>query len=172
MDEDTGTTLVTTTRVKIRRFMESDAKAFISFMTDADSTRFLEFEDDQKTAAGASAILKATIDSYSAEQPLLAFAVEHLSNGEFVGFCGLTPRNDQDIEIMYAVVPAAVGQGLATEIARALSNYALHQLGFARVTAPIRIDHAASVAVAKKAGFQLRGRDGDRAIYEFSQLVD
>lgn len=70
---------------------------------------------------------------------------------------------------MYAVVPTATGKGLATEIAEALSNYALDQLGYTRVIAPIRADHAASVAVAKKAGFRLQGRDGDREIYQSSQ---
>lgn len=76
MGEDVGATLVTTSRVKIRRFTTSDTKAFIGFMTDADSTLFLEFEDYQKTAAGADALIKATIDSYCAKQPLMAFAVE------------------------------------------------------------------------------------------------
>ena len=172
LDEDTETTLVTTSRIKIRHFMASDAKAFISFMIDADSTRFLEFEDNQKTAFGAAELLEATITSYNSQQPRMAFAVERRSTGEFVGFCGLTPRNEQDIEIMYAVAPGAAGQGLATEIAKALANHALKQLGYARVIAPIRTDHVASLAVASKAGFQLQGHEGDRDVYALSKSTD
>lgn len=165
-----GETIVATRRVRIRRFTESDSSDFISFMTNTELTRFLEFEDRQKTSAGASALLKATLESYDTGHQLMAFAVECTGNSQFIGFCGLAPQGARQVEIMYAVVPDAAGKGIATEIAKALSGYALDELGYAVVTAPIQKRHRASIAVAKKAGFQLRGEDGDRVVYALSRV--
>lgn len=144
-------------RLKIRPFKIDDLEEFISFMTEPKSTEFLTFNDAQKTRAGATELLQATIDSYSTDNPMMAFALENNENKEFIGFCGLTPREDNDIEIMFAIMPSARGKGYAAEVARELRIYALNQLGYDRVLAPISIAHATSKAVVKKAGFKDHG---------------
>ena len=146
-----------TKRLRIRRFEIDDADAFAAFMTDSESTRFMAFADEQKSPEGARALIEATIRSYDTDRAMFAFAVERSSTGTFVGFCGLTPQDETTMEIMYAVMPEARGQGYATEIAKALAGYALDELGYARVLAPIVPGHTVSRAVAAKAGFEDRG---------------
>ncbi len=149
--------LITSKRLRIRQFKTDDLEEFISFMTDRGSTKFLTFDDDQKTRKGATDLLKATIDSYGSDNPMMAFAVEDNESKEFIGFCGLTPRESDSVEIMYAIKTRARGNGYAAEIASELANHAIRQLGYSRVIAPISPKHSASKAVAVKAGFTDRG---------------
>lgn len=145
--------LCTTERLQIRRFVAKDRELFVQFMTDRESTRFLTFGDEQKSRDGATALFEATIASYNSEQLMLAFAVEALATGEFVGFCGLNPHDEETIEIMYAILPQSRRQGYATEVAAAIARFALADMGYRRAIAPIDPAHKASQAVVMKAGF-------------------
>ena len=144
-------------RLTIRRFNPSDLEEFAGFMTDPESTKFLTFSDSQKSRKGASELLEATINSYDSDSPMMAFAVEASDSREFVGLCGLTPHESDTVEIMYATVPRARGNGYAVEIARALAMFATSQLGYSRVIAPISPENKTSKTVAIKAGFQQHG---------------
>ncbi|NEQ42856.1 MAG: GNAT family N-acetyltransferase [Leptolyngbya sp. SIOISBB] len=145
--------MIKTTRLRIRRFIPQDREPFIQFMTDRESTRFLTFGAEQKTREGAIALLEATIASYDSEQPMLAFAIATLATGTFVGFCGLHPHDQATVEIMYAILPQARRQGYATEVAAAITRWALTDMGYRRAIAPIDPAHPASQAVVIKAGF-------------------
>ena len=145
---------IATARLRIREFIDSDSEPFVSFMTDPESTKFLTFTAEQTSQEGARALLEATIASYGTEQRMLAFAVEEQTSRRFVGFCGLHPHNAETVEIMYAVMPDARRQGYGTEIAIAISHYALNTLGYQRVIAPISPAHTVSHSVARGAGFQ------------------
>lgn len=148
---------ISSERLRIRRFMRSDIEAFVSFMTDRESTKFLSFGEEQKTCEGATKLLETTIDSYDSEDPMMAFAVEDSATSEFVGFCGLTLHEEDTVEIMYAVMPRERGKGYATAIAATLTQHAISRLGYQRVLAPISPEHEISKAVAVKAGFVDRG---------------
>ena len=145
---------IDTARLRIRRFSQGDVEPFISFMTDRESTKFLTFGDEQKSNEGAKALLETTIGSYDSEHPMLAFAVEELTTSAFIGFCGLTPHDRETVEIMYAVMPNTRRKGYATEIATTLARYALDELGYVRVVAPIAPANEFSKVVATKAGFK------------------
>ena len=144
-------------RLLIRRFDQTDAEDFAGFMTDPESTEFLTFDKEQKSHEGAIALLETTIESYDTQNPLLAFAVENQATHEFIGFCGLTPREEDMVEIMYAVMPHARGKGYAVEIAVTLARHAIGRIGYRRVIAPISPAHSISMAVAVKAGFRDHG---------------
>ena len=145
---------INTARLTIREFIFADADAFISFMTDPESTKFLTFTDEQTTREGAQRLIEFTIASYGSEQPMLAFAVEEKDSKRFVGFCGLNPHDDEAVEVMYAVMPEARGQGYGVEIAIAISHYALNVLGYHRVVAPIEPENKYSQIIVTKAGFK------------------
>ena len=148
---------ITSEQLRIRRFERGDAKDFVSFMADPESTRFLTFGKEQKSPEGATELLDVTIESYDSEAPLMAFAVEHQESRQFVGFCGLAPREEGTVEIMYAVMPNERGKGYATEIAATLAQYAVNQLGYRQVIAPVSPKHEVSKAVVLKAGFRDHG---------------
>ena len=147
---------IETARLRIRGFCRADSEPFISFMADSESTEFLPFPQEQKTAEGARQLLEATIESYDSDRPMSAFAIEERGGGRFVGFCGLHPHDEETAEIMYAVMPAARRRGYATEIAGALSRHALEKLGYRRVIAFVVPANEPSKTVAARAGF----RDG------------
>ncbi|WP_287373672.1 GNAT family N-acetyltransferase [Prosthecochloris sp.] len=124
---------ITSKQLLIRRFERDDAEDFVSFMTDPESTRFLTFGEEQKSREGAKELLDVTIASYDSEAPLMAFAVEHQESRQFIGFCGLTPREEGTVEIMYAVMPNERGKGYATQITATLAQYAVNRLGYRQV---------------------------------------
>lgn len=157
-------------RLTIRHFERGDIDAFVSFMTDPASTQFLTFGEDQKSREGATKLLEATIDSYDSSKPMMAFAVEECATNQFVGFCGLTPREEGVVEIMYAVMPSARGKGFAVEIATTLAQHAVKRLGYERVIAPISPQHKVSKVVAAKAGFEDRGISQSSASAEMVHL--
>jgi ribosomal-protein-alanine N-acetyltransferase len=84
--------------------------------------------------------------------------------GQFIGRCGLLPctiDGRQEVEVAYMVAKEVWGQGLATEAAQAIVNYAFEQLGYARLICLIERDNAASIKVATKIGmtFEKEGQD-------------
>jgi RimJ/RimL family protein N-acetyltransferase len=83
------------------------------------------------------------------------FSVILKSNGELVGDCGLEHMEvdgSPEVEIGYDFRSTYWGQGLATEAAAAVRNYAFQELGLGRVISLIRPDNPASMRVAEKIG--------------------
>ena len=79
-----------------------------------------------------------------------------LADGAFVGYCGL--RHDlmdgrQEVELLYALLPAYWGRSLASEMAAAELAIGFEQLGLADVIAYTLTTNRASRRVMEKAGF-------------------
>ena len=146
-----------TSRLRIRNFDKKDRNPFVKFMTDQKSTKYLNFDAKQKSESGATRLLDATIASYHSANPMLAFAVEKIDSEEFIGFCGLSAQNKEDVEIMYAVIPEQQRKGYATEITVTLAEYALYELKYKRVLAPISPENIYSRRVAERSGFKDMG---------------
>ncbi|MFI6148677.1 GNAT family N-acetyltransferase [Streptomyces sp. NPDC051109] len=64
-------------------------------------------------------------------------------------------RAPEGTELGYAVGPAHRGRGLAARAVRLMAAYAFDELGVDQVILELEAENAASVAVAKKAGFSL-----------------
>jgi ribosomal-protein-alanine N-acetyltransferase len=142
----------------LRRHEPEDAGPFIDFMTDRQNTRYLGFSDEQKTPQGATELLWRVIRSYEGKAPILALAVEDRNSGEYLGSCGLAPlRKGGGAEVFYNVMPAHQGQGLATEVTRALVDYAFTDPFIPLVAAFIWPTNQASRRVAAKSGLSLAG---------------
>ena len=87
------------------------------------------------------------------------FAQWHVSEtagGRFVGCVGLQPLQDE-VEILYALVPGAWGRGYATEAGLAALEHGLTEIGLERVVGIAREANAASVHVLQKLGMRARG---------------
>lgn len=89
------------------------------------------------------------------------FAIEERETGRFIGEGGfhdmkrdLTPSLEGTMELGYALVPEAQGKGLAEEAMRAALHWADHHGVGDRYTCMIDTQHAASIHVAVKLGFQ------------------
>lgn len=82
-------------------------------------------------------------------------AVTLKENNRLLGFCGFIKQvidNETHIELGYRLDSAFWGQGIATEAAQAMKNYAFNQLNIAHLISIIHVDNMASKQVAQKVG--------------------
>ena len=80
-------------------------------------------------------------------------------DGSFVGLA-LAPAIDDakgEIELGYVVAPAARGRGVAGEMLRQLTAWALAEAGAQRIVLIIDVENAASSRVAERAGYTREG---------------
>jgi RimJ/RimL family protein N-acetyltransferase len=89
-----------------------------------------------------------------------------------IGMCGLIRREGlDDVDIGYAFMPAARGQGLAREAAAAVLRHGFEHLGLQRIVAITSPDNAPSVRVLESIGMRyerrlrLPGRDDESLLY-------
>ncbi len=81
-----------------------------------------------------------------------------MSDGAFAGRAGIRPlviEETPEIEIAYTFRRAVWGQGLATEIAEALTVLALGPLGLPSLVGVVMTPHSASRNVLEKCGYHL-----------------
>lgn len=161
---------ILTRRLRLRRHTEGDIEAFQGFMTDPDSTRFMVFDDEQKTEAGARAMLLGVAELYDSEAPVFSMTITLQGVDRYVGSCGLSPtREDGVVEIYFTLVPAAQGHGYATEAVEGLIAHCRAE-GVHRLVARAYEGNRASVGVLQRAGFVLAeasdgGELGAAAVY-------
>jgi RimJ/RimL family protein N-acetyltransferase len=86
------------------------------------------------------------------------YSVIYKANGEMIGDCGLEMMEDangeQVAELGYDFLSSYWGQGLATEAATAVKDYAFSELGMNRLISMIRQTNLASARVAEKVGMK------------------
>lgn len=152
---------IETERLRIRLFEPGDCGPFVDFMTDPESTRYLEFGDAQKTETGAGEVFEAVLASYERSDPMEAYAVEHKASGGYVGSCGFAPVTEGAVECYYTIVPAHRRKGYALEAMQAL----LAALpGPIEVSAYCHPDNLAGAGLAVELGMERRGRSGHRKL--------
>jgi ribosomal-protein-alanine N-acetyltransferase len=108
------------------------------------------------------------IDVYYGQYGYGLWATIYKETGAFIGRCGLIPWTiDQrlEVEVAYLLDKAYWGQGLATEAAQAIVQYAFEQLQLSRLICLFDPEHQASRNVAEKMGMtlekELEGINGD-----------
>jgi [ribosomal protein S5]-alanine N-acetyltransferase len=145
--------LLETERLRLRNTQEDDVPGLVRMWTDPEVSRFMGGKD--------AAWLEQTFRADARQvEPLLydQWPVFEKSSGELIGYCGLLDKEvegRQEVELTYALVRSAWGQGYATEISAALREYAWNQMGLKRLIALIDQENAASARVAERLGFHL-----------------
>jgi ribosomal-protein-serine acetyltransferase len=83
-----------------------------------------------------------------------AFVIEDRATGEILGGCGINRLDRWNLfaNLGYWVRSGRTGQGIATEAARLLADFAFGDLGLARVEIVVAVKNLASQRVAQKAG--------------------
>jgi [ribosomal protein S5]-alanine N-acetyltransferase len=145
-----------TARTTLRPLGGADLEAMHAMWTDEHVRKFL-WDDvviTKETAAGA---LAASADDFSQRQFGL-WAIDDRTTAELVGFCGLRQSEEGDAELLYGLLPAWCGKGLATEAARAVLKYAFTSLGLGEVVAATDVPNTASVRVMERLGMQFERR--------------
>jgi ribosomal-protein-alanine N-acetyltransferase len=88
------------------------------------------------------------------------WATIHKETGKFIGRCGLLPwhldgSETLEVEVAYLLAKEFWGQGLGTEVARAILNYGFETLRLTRMICMTDPDNRASRNVAVKMGMTL-----------------
>ena len=145
---------IVTERLTIRAFTLDDAAFIVTLVNDTDWLRFIG-DKAVKTEEDARRYLTAGPMAMYALHGFGLCAIDRTKDRSTIGMCGLIRREGlEDVDIGYALVPAARGQGFAREAARSVLEYGLATLGIDRIVAITDPDNVASTRVLEAIGMR------------------
>jgi ribosomal-protein-alanine N-acetyltransferase len=160
------TNIIETNRLILRRLRPADLEALFALYRDPEVRKY--FPEGTLTYEETREELAWIIDVYYGQYGYGLWATIYKETGAFIGRCGLIPWTiDQrlEVEVAYLLDKAYWGQGLATEAAQAIVQYAFEQLQLSRLICLFDPEHQASRNVAEKMGMtlekELEGINGD-----------
>ncbi|MFC5017644.1 MULTISPECIES: GNAT family N-acetyltransferase [Streptomyces] len=152
-----ATPTLDTDRLRLRPFTEDDA-GFLYAMHS--STHVMRYWDSppwtERTRAERFVSVCREVED---EGTGARVAIDRVSDGAFVGWCGLTAYDPvyRSASLGYCLGEAMWGHGYATEAAHALLRWAFDTLDLNRVQAEADTRNAASARVLEKVGFVREG---------------
>ncbi|MEE4661384.1 MAG: GNAT family N-acetyltransferase [Halieaceae bacterium] len=169
-------TLFTTARLAARELLPEDAPFYMELLNDADFKRYIGDRGVRTLELALQHLEARVFSSYDAH----GFGMWHISrrsDNRAVGIAGLVKRDFLDeVDLGYALLPAARGLGYATEAGQGVMDYARDHFSLRRLAAIISLDNNASVRVLERLGFQRQGEvsfpdGGDRCDYYLAELT-
>ncbi len=156
---------LTTERLRLRFWRESDVDPFHDFYRDPQS-QAVYGADVQRSDVWRRVAL---VIGHWQLRGFGPWALEERASGIFAGHCGLWfPDGWDDIEIGYGIAPEFRGRGFAVEAARRVRDYGYRELGLSRLVSYIDPANKASLRVAEKLGAV---RDGEFLMHGKPHLV-
>jgi len=164
-----------TERLRLRRLEPGDLDELAALYADPDVRRY--FPEGVLTREETREELEWFLSGHPEHPELGLWATIHKPTGRFVGRCGLLPwtiDGRYEVEIAYSLARDFWGQGLGTEAARGIRDYAFSVLGLERLICLIDEGNIASSRVAEKTGmaFEKEGVDekGPYVLYSMRKL--
>ncbi|MET8245185.1 GNAT family N-acetyltransferase [Streptomyces sp. NPDC005202] len=144
---------ISTERLVLRPFEESDIEAFAEMMNDELVTAWTSVPQPY-TEADARAWITECAPAERAEGRGIVFAVTEFLTQRLVGTVHLrnTDWRVRSTEIAYVIAPWARGEGYASEAALATAQWVFHDQKFERLELRTAADNTASQQVAQKIG--------------------
>lgn len=163
-----GTTILTTERLTLRTFRESDLDAYYALNSHPDVYRWLGGEP--LTRAWSDEIAEWANECVQAQGYGLV-AVERTADGAFLGMTGLHHQESMpdDAEVAWRLHPDHWGHGYATEAARAWVDHGFTAYGLPRVVSMTDHDNLRSQAVMRRLGLAY---ERDVQVVDGGQLFD
>ncbi|MFF2411891.1 GNAT family N-acetyltransferase [Streptomyces sp. NPDC058092] len=149
----TTTPTLHTGRLLLEPYTPADEDGFVALFQDSRVSRWMG--DGPQTEAEDRALFGRVFSKVYAQELFDVWAVRH--GGRLVGHAEIKPSPSPDVdghEIVYALAPAAWGQGFGTEVAKALTSYGFGALGLTEVHATVAAENAASLALLGRIGFR------------------
>jgi RimJ/RimL family protein N-acetyltransferase len=147
--------VITTPRLNLRRFAESDAAFILALLNDPDWLRFIG-DKKVRTLDDARLYLRNGPIAMYARFGLGLWSVDLKDSGMPVGMCGLIQREGvADVDIGFAFLPAFRARGYGLEAASATLAYGHEVLGLKRIVGFTSPDNASSVRLLEKLGMRL-----------------
>ncbi|PKG39171.1 GNAT family N-acetyltransferase [Psychromonas sp. Urea-02u-13] len=146
---------ISTERLTLRPFQSSDFYALHQLLSDPVVMRFSLNGPYSETKSRD--FMNQCIQKSETNQPSLLAVINNKTN-QLIGSCGFFPQKilgKEELEVGYRLLEEFWGQGLATEAALALQNYARDKMGRNRLISLIEKENIASVRVAEKNGYKL-----------------
>jgi len=163
-----------TLRLELTTFVDGDFDELYRLDSDPRVMRYIA--DGKPASRGAVAQRLKRFLGYPRLYPDLgAWRASRRDNGAYIGWFALNyAGKSTDIEVGYRLLPAAWGQGFATEGAKALVDYGLDDLRLHRIIGVTHPDNKASQRVLQKAGLEDVGwgRYYDRRLRLFTKVRD
>jgi len=157
-----------TNRLIVRRYELADADNFFLLNGDEEVTRYIR---PAKSRVESDAFLKYNI-AFADEQPLYGrWAVIEKGSGVFVGSFALIPVEESlNMQLGYALLPAAWGKGYATELTLAGLDYIFHKTDLETIYAYTEMPNTPSQKVLLKTGFKRKREQnqGEKTLVEFA----
>ena len=161
-----------TARLDLAPIGMSDSAALLHVFRDADVRRYL-LDGKSVSAEWVTAEIRASERRFGSGGGGL-WALRPRSDPTVIGFVGFRAFFEPpEPQLLYGLLPAYWGQGLATEAAAAACRFAFETLGWTEVRAAIDVPNAASGAVLERLGFQIeRTTDDGTAFYVLGARLD
>jgi RimJ/RimL family protein N-acetyltransferase len=167
--------ILTTERCFLREFALSDMDALFALYEQPGVTDYMEglYEREEEERYE-----RAYIENMYRYYGYGMWLVCKKETGEIIGRAGLEHRDyhgTAELEMGYLIAPSEQRNGYASEVCRALIEYARENLDFSRINCLIRADHLVSKHLAERLGFtflekmDINGTEMDRYIYCFLQ---
>lgn len=149
---------------------ERDFEPWARAMADENTVRYLGVKPMNRAEAWRS---MAMVIGHWSIRGYGMFSVEHKASGAWVGRVGpWFPQGWPAPEVGWTIAPEFVGQGYATEAARAAVDYAFTTLGWPQVIHLIMEGNDPSIAVARKIGSTLvRRQQGAPGVTDLPVLI-
>jgi RimJ/RimL family protein N-acetyltransferase len=160
------TVILETPRLLLRHQVIEDLAALWALYCDPEITKYIP--DAPRSYQEAREELEWHMHGHPRHHELGLWATIHKGTGKFIGRCGLLPwtiGGQREVEVAYMLAREYWGQGLGTEAARGILDYAFKKLNLTRLICLIDPENIASQRVAEKIGMTLEkkvdGIDGD-----------
>jgi RimJ/RimL family protein N-acetyltransferase len=152
-----GFEIMRTDRLRLRTFREDDLPLYAALNADPPVAEML---GGPLSRAESDSIAEWAQERW-AEEKLGLLAVERLSDGAFLGMCGLHHLRDRpgDTEIGWRLAHRYWGHGYATEAGRAWLGYGFGPLGLDRIISVTDEPNVRSLAVMRRLGLSFLEND-------------
>lgn len=160
--------MLETERLFLRRFNENDVDAVFAMRRDADLMRFIR--EPQTNRAEAESWVKLVSSRWETGKIGFCAVIEKSSN-KLVGWCGLWRLKENDeIEVGYALIKDSRGKGYAVEAAEAFLVYGFETLKLKEIVAVARPENNASRRVMERLGmtYDYTGKFYDNDLVHYS----
>jgi len=150
---------IRTPRLCCRPVVGSDLEVLEALFTDPDVRRYL-WDNRVASREETEAVIDKSAGLFD-ESGSGLWLLFRGADRAAIGFCGfMLFREPPELELIYGLLPAHWGKGLATEAARAMIRYGFEQLGFARIKASADGPNTKSFGVMERAGMTFERRTG------------
>lgn len=152
-------THLSTPRLSLRRFRDSDAEAFAGYRSDPAVAQYQDWDAPYPVEQARRFVSEMATAPVDVPGEWLQIAVTPAGDDALLGDCAFCPQADEPrtVEIGFTIAPEHQGRGYAREAVSSLLRYLFEQLGKHRVTASCDRRNVPSVKVLEAVGMRREG---------------